>query len=804
MPTPPRKRSVWLLIFGVFWPCLAIIVELLSRSCRSTFFDPLPTWGHLLLTFTVPLACGLAWLRSHHPEKPTSPWHRLLLGAAWVSGSIYTCCLALLSHFAALFSVFSIFFFHREPLLTILPFATLGPLLGWLALWKARRCLPPSPEQTRPLAWIGAGLALVFFVAIETPLAIFHARLTGSSESESLEQKGARAQALRAWGDEALLRELAYGRSLQIPSPGLWLLSGRAFGGNNSWQGSSIGPELARDLYFRVYGRQFSEKSPDRQNLFLPGRRDEEGWADEFQWDSDQGSDQVGARLKGLSLHSSRLDWHLDAPSGLAYGEWTIEFSNQQTRNQEARCQILLPPDAFVSRLTLWVNGEPREAAFAAKAKVKAAYQAVVQAQRDPVLVNMVGPDRVTTQCFPVPAQGIMKIRLGITAPLSEGGNLHSPLFVERNFAVSTQIKHTLWVQSSTPFDSSLPGAMVQEGATHTWRQDVPDAQITQLAFHTSTPPYPVVWTQDPYEKTKPPFVVARWQPKPARPVAKTIWVVDSSASLHPWASDLGKVISKFSEYQPMHIILPNDTGFREISVKEVTASDFSNLFVGGRDNAPALAQALISAREHADPVSVIWLHGPQPFSFTETTSLEQILERSSRVPEIHAIALEPGPNRLLEKLYRHVQLHTHGRCLDMASLEKILQTALGRKQDSQWTFSWQSSAPTAAEAHPVWDHLARLAVFQQVLTDYQSGKDTQLLAQEAAQHQMVSAVSGAVVLETQAQYDQAGLKPVDPNSTPQIPHGVPEPSKVLFLTFGAAACVWQRRRARPARSVYI
>lgn len=99
---------------------------------------------------------------------------------------------------------------------------------------------------------------------------------------------------------------------------------------------------------------------------------------------------------------------------------WTLEFRNDGVPDRETRAQILLPPGGVVSRLTLWANGEEREAAFAGRSKVRAAYQEVaVQQRRDPVLVTTAGPDRVLIQCFPVPRNGgTMKVRLGITAPL--------------------------------------------------------------------------------------------------------------------------------------------------------------------------------------------------------------------------------------------------------------------------------------------------------------------------------------------------------------------------------------------------
>ena len=96
-----------------------------------------------------------------------------------------------------------------------------------------------------------------------------------------------------------------------------------------------------------------------------------------------------------------------------------MDFKNQSNFQREARAKIKLPPGAVVSRLTLWINDEEREAAFAARGKVTEAYTQVVRRRRDPVLVTTAGPDRILVQCFPVPPDGrTMKIRIGITAPL--------------------------------------------------------------------------------------------------------------------------------------------------------------------------------------------------------------------------------------------------------------------------------------------------------------------------------------------------------------------------------------------------
>ena len=115
--------------------------------------------------------------------------------------------------------------------------------------------------------------------------------------------------------------------------------------------------------------------------------------------------------------------------------------------------QIALPHQGFVSKLTLWVNGEERPAAFSTVGKVKAAYKKIaVQQRKDPVLVNVSGADRVMLQCFPVPANGgLMKMKVGVTFPIDnikDAGNVHFPYIAERNFGVPSDLKHEVYAQS--------------------------------------------------------------------------------------------------------------------------------------------------------------------------------------------------------------------------------------------------------------------------------------------------------------------------------------------------------------------
>lgn len=86
--------------------------------------------------------------------------------------------------------------------------------------------------------------------------------------------------------------------------------------------------------------------------------------------------------------------------------------------------------------------------------------------------------------------------------------------------------------------------------------------------------------------------------------------------------------------------------------------------------------------------------------------------------------------------------------------------------------------------------HLARLWAAEEVgrLAEARRFEDATRLA---ARYQLVTPFSGAVVLETQVQYTQAGLQPVPPESVP----AVPEPSSTALWLVGFVFVVTVLRR---------
>ncbi len=218
----------------------------------------------------------------------------------------------------------------------------------------------------------------------------------------------------------------------------------------------------------------------------------------------------MAGRVRGLSLVSSRYDGLIASDAALGYGEWILEFRNDSRQQREARAQILLPPGGVVSRLTLWINGEEREAAFGGRSQVREAYQKVaVQQRRDPVLVTTASPDRVLMQCFPVPPNGgLMKVRIGITSLLQlvdrENG-LHAwPQFIERNFSLVENLKRSIWVASRAELDctSELLRPVEREDGRTGLQGELTENELADprniLRVHRAPPAPDMVWTDGP------------------------------------------------------------------------------------------------------------------------------------------------------------------------------------------------------------------------------------------------------------------------------------------------------------------
>jgi hypothetical protein len=106
----------------------------------------------------------------------------------------------------------------------------------------------------------------------------------------------------------------------------------------------------------------------------------------------------------------------------------------------------------------------------------------------------------------------------------------------------------------------------------------------------------------------------------------------------------------------------------------------------------------------------------------------------------------------------------------------------------------WPEMYPAKAGVTKVSDQLARWWAATQVRDAYRTQTADRDRVAFAAKYQLVTAFSGAVVLETAEQYKRAGLEPVDPTSVPNVPV-VPEPSVWWLLVLAGMSGIWRRKR---------
>ena len=629
--------QVLLAIFGVLMPSATIAIEASTGLCAEVFFDPLPSLWHLILVSLVPLInlTTLLGLRGGHYKH----YRKMLIanGLAMGIAIFYSLLFLPLLPLALLATII-----YGMGLLPLTPLSGLVcSIVGHCFLKKALR------EQGLPrggAAWPGLVMALVLLLLLGLPTTITGIGMRMAASSSPVKQQDG-LHLLRNYGDNETMLRACYQRP-QIVTDLINLIFNTV---------AKITPGQAREIYYRTTGKSFDTVAPPR----LSGLRSD-SMGREFDFDPTQGEPNIGQQIKGLIMTGSRLDGSLDAAAALGYLEWTMVFKNKNPWiAREARARILLPPGACVSRLTLWVNGEEREAAFSSRGKVREAYQKIVRRQRDPVLVTMQGPDRVMMQCFPVPSDGKeMKVRLGITCPLRLLGQdkaaLHLPCFIERNFSIPGNVTHSLWIEAKHPLamDSDKLKCEHPADKNYALRGPIGDRWLASpAAIITIERPAAITETWAPLPQSN--AIIRQTLRQGQRPpISCVVLVVDTSVHMRPYLESIAASLTA----------LPTDIDFAVIAagdeVKEVVQRQPANAdlyrqaterirrmqCIGGIDSVPALVHACqVAAKSQAGLNFIVWMHGPQPVLLQSPELLRQNWERRPNGPVLYELSLIRG-----------------------------------------------------------------------------------------------------------------------------------------------------------------
>ncbi len=770
---------------GVIMPALSITVEATTHICAETFFDPIPTVWHLLLVIFVPLAQLQVWfaIRRRTPDRLALAG---FLNAVTIGISIF----------------YAIVYVPLVPLALLAMLVGLGllplaPFLSLLASLIMRRQLKrvAATAQQRSFALkakgLLAGLALTAAVIgmVELPATLTTVGLyMASSSTPQTQADGIRF--LRKFGNkEALLRACydrtgwatdVIGASFKIKIP--------------------VTPEETQKIYYRVTGETFDGSlPPEYAGVNLRQR-------DTIDFDGNQGGEQVGAgKLAGLSLARSSLDGKMDANGGVGYMEWTLIFRNDSDVQREARAEVLLPPGGVVSRLTLWVNGKEREAAFAGRGQVRDAYQKVaIQQRRDPVLITTSGRDRALVQCFPVqPNKGEMKIRFGITVPLMLHDEAHAklllPHFLFRNFNIPDSVKHGVSVQAKTemwPYSSAFTSSRQQDtfSVAGLINDELLAADSSSIALGRDGAKES--WSKDPFN---PGFAIKQSvvEHSPAH-LQRIVLVVDTSAPMQHYIPEIQRALRDLPYGFDMKLVvagsgLPETIELSDLYGEDAAAiaSELNHItLAGGADNAPALLTAWEIAAQKPGNNAIVWIHSPQRLLLSPVDELKKRWEQRPYGPMLFSVQTSSGSDEVEKKLDEIKEVKFVPRTAMLENdLEDLFAQLTGRMKTFEFVRSSRKFDKKTFVGVETSDHLARLWASDEVariLAPHDESLTDEATAL-AVRYQLVTPVSGAVVLETAEQYRASGLEPVDAGTVPTIP----EPGMIALLIVAGAFLIW-------------
>lgn len=794
----PEKRGFYFLFFaGILLPAVTFFVEIGSRWCATEFFDPMPTWWHAFFVFFVPATNLQTWLAIRKGSSERLGWLSFANAAAIFISLFYTIIFAPIMPIAAIGILLM--------LIGLLPLAPFFSLIATVLMRRRLRKLAPA-QKSSMLGW--KGLAAGFIVVLvgvtlaEIPFTLTKIGIE-KANSENVEQQNEGLAFLKRFGNKDYLLRLCYANSgfvtTDVFSNFIW--SGKPFqlkidGGNAQNESFAL---KAQKAFYRLTGKQYRQ---------IPTPRGMKNW-ERFETDDFVDETESSRINHGLLLVGSQMDGSVDGDAALGYLEWTLVFRNEKSWQQEAISQIQLPPNAVVSRLTLWINGEEREAAFAKSAKVIEAYNAVTAKRRDPALLTTTGKDRVQLKCFPVPPGGEMKVRIGVTMPLvlenETSGLMPMPYFQDRNFSVPAQ--HSIWIESKKEVEIANPEFIHEKrDKIFAVRGSVKNEDLIKIGSPVrvqKSANVKISWAKD----AKNPQNVIKQEIKESILPRKerVVFVVDTSAQMKPFQTEISEAFRNLSPEIETALILTGGNGLNvensapnfSVGNPAQTAEIISNAaFDGGTDGVPAIEKAWQTAQEKTNS-AIIWIHAPQPLEINLPTNLTHLWTRRPNSVPVYSLQVRNGKDVVERVLNESNALETVPR---FGSLRDDLSRLLSRFDGQNKIFEAVRTTETAskisgADAKETSQHLVRLWASDEVKRLLVNREDEKAI-DLAVKNQLVTQVSGAVVLETQQQYDQFGLKPVDANSVPTIP----EPEEYLLFGVVLAVLLWFARQMRRKR----
>lgn len=746
-PTPKPESQfsgtigTFVLVFGLLLPALAI-------SCTTTMniFSAcgvlLRHWVESLVQFSllasIPFGLAFAWTRVKNGDMRRARLIGHVIGVS-AGAALLTAVITTAAGLMVYPTINSSGDVHSGEMLT-LAFVSWGALLASLCVgFKFRALWPTTGAKWSSTAYmlIGAGISVLLLGASEARSACIRiAEKLVIAGTEDQKQHG--LNFLRSAGpdcERSLRVDCSTSRAMDLS--GMFL---------------NLRNEDYKKLYFLTTGGPF--------RLDLKSASDFASLPDEL-----LGKQVIGDKVSNLSMHRSLISGTIHPESLTSTIDWTFVFKNTGFDAKEARAEIALPKDAVISEMVLWINGVPKRATIASSELATQAYQWVVGGRRDPALVTDLGKGRVLVQCYPVPSQSEVRIKISMKSSmkLDKAGEaiVSLPSISKSNFEVEGQHRVHLRADRELMLDLDNVRQVVANNGLHQVTgtlssakrsRETIDVRVARDAF------LKPVAIKDPIDNRG--FIVQQYVPTVSKKPDHLVVVVDGSAAVESHKKEIARQLAKIPSTIPTSLIVASDEykeGMQFESLKDAIGAMKNIEFKGGQENLGAVIQGAELAGE-TEGGAVLWIHGPQPALDKELYIIAPYLVK----PSFFQLSIDDNVTDVNEFFKAHQEIGPFTAVARNSSFEKDLGRFLSKWQadgvDYTLKYARTFATPEKLETSVyVQDEITRLYVAQKVRELVGKGRRWEA-ANLAVKYQVVTPVTSAVVLENSSDYSRFGL----------------------------------------------
>lgn len=721
-------EGMGVMTLGVIIPTLlmsAASVTCADRITRMMLKQPLETTVELGLAVLIPFANLHIWRALSKDDRRSAKRRGILNGMAIGTAGI----IAAIAWTAVGLNYPSVDEINGNPnpgaFTSIAIIASLACLTSIYLANQMRLSREVRSSQIRTMMYslIGVIFSSILFVGAEAKSVCIRVA-EYMSTSESANERKAGLDFLRQINPERdLMMECADARTAGIP--GLFI---------------RIEPTTQRQIYFAVTGKPYrDDKSANFSSM-----------PDDYLQ-----KHVVGAPVSGLFLVRSAMNGSVNPDSLSSTVNWTFVFKNRTYQPQEARAEIGLPEGAVISQMTLWPGGEPRNAHFNASGAAARAYNSSVVAGHDaPAIVTDLGRGRTLLHCYPVPAQGEMKIRLAVTVPLKlhtlTEASLSLPRFIDNNFAI--QAENQLSMRSPEGLTTNLKDARTTTSPDGDrlliGKMKEEDLSGSGLSIQVARKPSSAaIAIRDPFVRDLC-YIIQSIKKVEAPPPSQLVVVVDGSQSVKAHSKEIQAALSKLPKNIQTSIILASDQSGdvpEPLPLQDGMKRLNSINLTGGQDNLQSVVKAAELAGQ-AKGGSVLWVHGPQPSFNNEIYIMAPYVSR----PKFYELALDNGVMDANEFFKNHREIGPIMPIARSSNVQEDLNRFIAKWQpggtDFQVDYAIRTDykGPVANASQSA--EIAALVANSEVQKMLHEGK-LRTAAATAVSHHIVSSVSLASVL---------------------------------------------------------